>query len=634
METLKRAFNDRRAVFGATILIVLALMAILAPLLARYSPSQLSNDTWLRPNAQHWLGTTALGQDVFSQLVYGARLSLLVGLVTGLIATAFSVIVGLAAAFFGGIVDDVLSAITNIFLVLPGLPLVIVTAAYLQVSGVVPVIAVISFTGWAWGARVLRSQALSLRDRDFVQAAIASGEGPIRVIFAEILPNMVGLIAANFFGAALYAVLAEAGLEFLGVGDVSQVTWGTMLYWAQSSQALLQGAWAWIATPGLCIALLGTAFALLNFAVDEVANPRLRSERVAAQSKPQPLERAGAAPKSGTNAPLLTLRDLEAGYLTERGTVRAVKDVNLSLRRGEFLGIAGESGCGKSTLAFAVAGLLRPPGQVLAGEVWLDGRELVRLPAEELRATRWRDFSMVFQASMNALNPVMRVFDQIADAMRAHGTTDKAAIAARAEELFAMVGIRSEYLSAYPHQLSGGMKQRVVIAIALALEPKLVIMDEPTTALDVVVQRSILQEIDTVRRRLNLSIIFITHDLSLLVEMSDRVAIMYAGEIVELANSRELYANPLHPYTRRLMNAFPPLEGERTRRDGIAGRPPDLGAAIVGCPFAPRCDRAMAGLCEVVAPVKLEVAPDHAVACHLYDLSIMKGRTETHAASH
>ena len=634
MESLRRAFNDRRAVVGATILITLALMAILAPFLARYSPSQLSNDTWLRPSGEHWLGTTALGQDVFSQLVYGARLSLLVGLVTGLIATTISVIVGLAAAFFGGIIDDVLSGITNIFLVLPGLPLVIVTAAYLRVSGVVPVIAVISFTGWAWGARVLRSQALSLRDRDFVQAAIASGEGPLRVIFAEILPNMVGLIAANFFGAALYAVLAEAGLEFLGVGDVSQVTWGTMLYWAQSSQALLQGAWGWIATPGLCIALLGTAFALLNFAVDEVANPRLRSERVAAESKTQPLERAGTVPQFGADAPLLTLRDLEAGYLTERGTVRAVKDVNLSLKRGEFLGIAGESGCGKCTLAFAVAGLLRPPGQVLAGEVWLDGRELVRLPPEELRATRWRDFSMVFQASMNALNPVMRVSDQIADAMRAHGTTDKIAIATRAKELFAMVGIRPEYLSAYPHQLSGGMKQRVVIAIALALEPKLVIMDEPTTALDVVVQRSILQEIDAVRRRLNLSIIFITHDLSLLVEMSDRVAIMYAGEIVELANSRELYANPLHPYTRRLMNAFPPLSGERTRREGIAGRPPDLGAAIVGCPFAPRCDRAMAGLCEVVTPVKLEIAPDHVVACHLYDSSVMKGRTEPHATIH
>ena len=168
MESLKRAFNDRRAVVGAVILIVLGLMALLAPLLARYSPSQLSNDTWLRPSADHWLGTTALGQDVFSQLLYGSRLSLLVGLVTGLIATVISVIVGLASAFFGGIVDDILSGITNIFLVLPGLPLVIVAAAYLQVSGVVPVIAVISLTGWAWGARVLRSQALSLRDRDFV----------------------------------------------------------------------------------------------------------------------------------------------------------------------------------------------------------------------------------------------------------------------------------------------------------------------------------------------------------------------------------------------------------------------------------------------------------------------------------
>ena len=199
---------------------------------------------------------------------------------------------------------------------------------------------------------MLRSQALSLRDRDFVQATIASGEGPVRVVFAEILPSMVGLIAANLFGAALYAVLTQSGLEFLGVGDVSQVSWGTMLYWAQSSQELLQVAWPCIAAPGLCIAALGTAFALLNFAVDEVANPCLRSEQVAAAAKPLPLLPAGARPISDA---LLHLRGLESGYLTERGTVWAVKDVNLEMRRGEFLGITDESGCGKSTLAFAVA---------------------------------------------------------------------------------------------------------------------------------------------------------------------------------------------------------------------------------------------------------------------------------------
>ncbi|HEX2863872.1 MAG TPA: ABC transporter permease, partial [Deinococcales bacterium] len=267
---LRAAFQDPRAITGAVILGVLILVALLAPLISPYRPTSMDFNTWMTPSREHLLGTTALGQDIFSQLVWGARLSLMVGIVTGAISTVLSVIIGLAAAFFGGVVDEILSAITNVFLVLPGLPLIIVAAAFLRLSGVLPVIVVISMTGWAWGARVLRSQALTLRQRDFVLAAIASGESPTRAIFAEILPNMLGLIAANFFGAALYAVLSEAGLEFLGVGDVSQVTWGSMLYWAQANQALIRSAWWWVAAPGLSIAAMGTAFALLNFAVDQV----------------------------------------------------------------------------------------------------------------------------------------------------------------------------------------------------------------------------------------------------------------------------------------------------------------------------------------------------------------------------
>ena len=618
---LRAAFQDPRAITGAVVLGVLIFVAIFAPLIAPHSPTAMDFRTWVKPGREHLLGTTALGQDIFSQLVYGARLSLLVGIVTGAISTVLSVIIGLASAFFGGVVDEVLSAITNVFLVLPGLPLVIVAAAFLRLSGVLPVIVVISLTGWAWGARVLRSQALTLRQRDFVLAAVASGESPIRTIFAEILPNMLGLIAANFFGAALYAVLSEAGLEFLGIGDVSQVTWGSMLYWAQANQALIRYAWWWIAAPGLCIAAMGTSFALLNFAVDQVSNPALRRGIMPRQSRAQRRTdrehnlQTSVAPGTGN---LLEIQHLDAGYLTERGVVHAVRDVNLSLRRGELMGIAGESGCGKSTLAFAVMQLLQAPGKILGGHVWLDGKDLTALPPAQLAASRWTDFSMVFQASMNVLNPVMRVVDQIADVMRAHGITDDAVIDARARELLALVGIREGYLTAYPHQLSGGMKQRVVIAIALALQPKLVIMDEPTTALDVVVQRSILQEIDTIRKQLNLAIIFITHDLSLLVEMSDRVAIMYAGLVVEEAPSRELYSHPLHPYTLRLMRAFPPLEGERVRREGIAGRPPDLGQTFTGCPFAPRCQDRIEGVCESIVPPLIEVRPGHRAACHLH----------------
>lgn len=622
---MNTVLKSPQALFGAVVLLLLLLMGLLAPLLTPYNPTSLEFGSWVLPSSAHPLGTTALGQDIWAQLLYGARLSLLVGFAAGIVSTVISVTLGVTAAYFGGRTDEVINTIINVFLVLPGLPLLIVASAFLRGGGVWPIILVIGFTGWAFGARVLRSQALALRNRDFVQAAVASGEGAGRIIFVEMLPNLAGLIAANFFGAALFAVLAEAGLSFLGVGDVGQITWGTMLYWAQANQALIRGAWWWVAVPGLCISLLGTAFALLNFAVDAISNPRLNAQKMkrlprSSKAKTAPM------PSSAT----LDIRHLEAGYLSSTGPVRAVRNVSLEIAPGEFVGLAGESGCGKSTLAFAATRLLEPPGAIFSGEVLLAGKDLLSLSEEELRRERWKEFSVVFQASMNVLNPVLKVREQVYDAMQAHGIGDKAALENRALELFRLVGIREDFLGSFPHQLSGGMKQRVVIAIALALEPKIVVMDEPTTALDVVVQRQLLQEIDVVRRRLNLSIIFITHDLSLLVEISDRVAIMYAGEIVEEAPARDLYERPLHPYTQKLMTAFPPLSGPRERREGIPGRPPSLSVDLVGCPFFDRCPSRMPGLCDLQKPLSLEVEPRHKVACFLHDpqTNEFKGREE------
>jgi peptide/nickel transport system permease protein len=272
-----RAFvHNRRAMTGAAILVFFGLMAIFAPLIAPYSPADINFTPMLGSSATHLLGTTPQGQDVFSQLIYGARDSLVVGLVTGALITVIVLFMGVFSGYVGGWVDGVLSTITNVFLVLPSLVLLIVITAYVNDKGIPVIIAVLTVTGWAWGARVLRSQAISLRDRPFVEAARMSGERRSRIVFAHIVPNMFGVLVANFFGAALYAVLAEAGLDFLGLGNVSEVSWGTMLYWAQNGNALLLGAWAYLLLPGLCILLLGTGFGLLNFAVDEVADPRLR----------------------------------------------------------------------------------------------------------------------------------------------------------------------------------------------------------------------------------------------------------------------------------------------------------------------------------------------------------------------
>lgn len=274
--TLLPFWKNRVARVGTILLILFIVVALVAPLLSPYSPTASNFPQMLMPTAGHWLGTTQNGEDVLSQLIYGTRLSLMVGFVSGIATTVFSLVIGLVAGYLPGIVDEVLSYLTNVFLVLPSLPLMIVLAAYSPVKGVYLIVFVIVVTSWSWGARVLRAQVTTLRTRDYVIAARFAGDGMMRVLFREIFPNMMSLVAASFLGAALSAILGEAGLEFLGLGDPNVITWGTMLYWAQNSGALLQGQWAWLAAPGLCIALLGTALVLMNFAVDELANPRLR----------------------------------------------------------------------------------------------------------------------------------------------------------------------------------------------------------------------------------------------------------------------------------------------------------------------------------------------------------------------
>ena len=316
---------------------------------------------------------------------------------------------------------------------------------------------------------------------------------------------------------------------------------------------------------------------------------------------------------------LLRVEKFNAGYILRNMTVHAVRNVSFELKEKEFLGIAGESGCGKSTLAFGITRMLQSPGKIFSGKVEFDGKDLLSMSNEKLRKARWKDFSIVFQASMNVLNPVMKIKNQIFDAITYHTDKYNGRLEERAKELLALVNVSDEYLNAYPHQLSGGMKQRVVIATALALNPKMIIMDEPTTALDVVVQKKILQKIDELRKKFGFSIIFITHDLSLLVEISDTIAIMYAGSIVEKAPSNTLYNHPLHPYTHGLMNSFPPLVGKRKRLHGIAGHPPDLSHEIKGCPFYERCTKRIEGVCDRVTPRLVELEPNHAVACHLYD---------------
>ena len=261
---------------GAGILGFFVLVAIFGPLIFTQNPRAYSNDSLAPPSAAHWLGTTQVGQDVFAQVVYGTRVTLLVGFSVGLVATALAVVIGLSAGYFGGLIDDVLSLLMNVFLLIPALPLAIVLGGYLTVRGPIPVTIVLTITGWAFGARVLRAQTLSMRQRDFVEAARATGETTTRIIFAEILPNELGIIFSGLIFTVLYAILAEIGLEFLGLSDITVISWGNILFWAGNQNALLVDAWWWFIPPGVCIALVGAGLALMNFGMDEIIDPRLR----------------------------------------------------------------------------------------------------------------------------------------------------------------------------------------------------------------------------------------------------------------------------------------------------------------------------------------------------------------------
>ena len=290
---------------------------------------------------------------------------------------------------------------------------------------------------------------------------------------------------------------------------------------------------------------------------------------------------------------ILDVADLSVDYVLDRGDVRAVDDVSFTLDRGEFLGIVGESGCGKSTLLFAVAQLLAPPAEVTAGSVTFRGRNLVGLTDKDLSAVRWKDLSVVMQSAMNALNPVKSIGAQFRDVLRAHGESSRQKVQSRSEEVLRMVGIDPVHLRSFPHQLSGGMRQRSMIAMAMLFTPDLVIMDEPTSALDVVAQRALMLQSKELQREYGFAVIFVTHDMSLVSHFSDRLMVMYAGQINELGGTRAVFDAPRHPYTRGLLEAFPSIRGPKTILRGIPGNPPDLGSPPPGCRFNPRCPHAI-----------------------------------------
>jgi len=315
---------------------------------------------------------------------------------------------------------------------------------------------------------------------------------------------------------------------------------------------------------------------------------------------------------------VLEVDNLKTYFFTLRGVVKAVDGVSLKLEKGETLGIVGESGCGKSTLAWSLLRLVPPPGRIVSGSIKIDGIDITRMTEAEIRKRiRWKKISMVFQGAMNALNPVYTVGSQIIEPLVLHGGYSEEQAWKRAEELVKAVGLPPEILERYPHELSGGQKQRIVIAMAIALEPDIVIADEPTTALDVVVQAQILNLMKKLHREKKMSIILITHDLGVVTELSEKIAVMYAGKIVEMGAAEEIFEKPLHPYTQALIRAVPRLKGDIHKLEYIPGTPPDLRNPPRGCRFHPRCPVKIEK-CDKEEPPLVEVEKNHLVACWLH----------------
>jgi len=320
-----------------------------------------------------------------------------------------------------------------------------------------------------------------------------------------------------------------------------------------------------------------------------------------------------------SDAPVLEVRHLTTNFVSDEGDFRAVEDLSFTLKTSEFMGLVGESGCGKTTAMLSLLRLLPAAGRIVSGEVYLDGTELMSLTEQEMRHIRWSKLSLIFQGAMNALNPVRTVGDQIGEALILHSVaTDMNAARPRVAELLEMVGIARERMSQYPHQYSGGMRQRAMIAMALACYPRVVIADEPTTALDVMIQAQILELLERLQRELGLAVILVTHDLSVVAEVCHRVLVMYGGVLAEYASVDAIFNEPLHPYTRLLLEAFPDLSRLESRLVSIPGYPPRLNDLPPGCRFAPRCPQAVER-CHVESPAVREVRPGHWATCHLID---------------
>lgn len=628
------------------ILALIVLVSILAPQVSPYGPDEIF-DKWSAPSGEHLFGTDHVGRDIFARVLYGGRFSLMIGLCSTLIALFFGAIIGSIAAVVRKSFSEAIMRVMDIVMAVPGIAMaavsVLVFGRTLSKSGntfglVVVIICSIAFVYIPQLSRIVRANVMAAYGEDYVRAVIVSGARAPWILTKHVMRNTAAPVLVFATVLVADAIILEASLTFIGSGlqATTVATWGNVLSEASSNLSVLLGKWWTAFFPGLfimitvlCLNILSegitdamvaapasAAVAQVDEDTDREADQLLLDPRRAYAEQAESLQarlddlesvegkRTDRFEAHLEKTPLLEVNDLCIKF-ERHGNVNVVDHVSFKVRPGETMGLVGESGCGKSITALTIMGLIDPKAEI-TGEILYQGENLLEKSAEERRALLGHEMAMIYQDALSSLNPAMLIRDQMKQLTRRGGTRS-------AEELLWLVGLDPKRtLESYPHELSGGQRQRVLIAMALTRDPKLIIADEPTTALDVTVQKQVIALLNELREKLGFAMIFVSHDLALVAEVAHHITVMYAGQVIEQAPTKELLTHPTHEYTRGLLGAVLSIESGSGRLHQVPGTVPSPRDFPVGDRFAPRSSHPDYGL--DIRPVLTEVGPEHVYA--------------------
>ena len=587
---LKIVAKNRLAAFGGILLLIILTLSILAPILPLKEPNITNTaDRFMVPfEGGHILGTDHLGRDLLSRLLWGTQLSLAVGFAAAFIAATFGSILGAIAGFYGQKTDNIIMRFIDMLMAFPYILLALAIVAALG-PGLFNALIAVALVNIPFFARNIRGVTVTLANKEFIEAARLSGMSNLRILIVEIFPNLLPMIVIAMSTTVGWMILETAGLSFLGLGSQPpQADLGSMLGEARS--ALITNPHTSF-VPGIMIFCIVIGINLFGDGVRDALDPRLKKGSLIRPLPQTIYEEGETQPTPSTK--LLSVQNLSTQFHVNQDVYQSSNDVSFEIQEGECLGLIGESGSGKSVTALSVTSLVAsPPGVIKKGSVNYKNENLLALPYEKLRSIRGNKISYIFQDPLTTLHPLHTIGDQLLEALQAHDSKLSASESiSKSKDLLKSVQIPNpdNVWDVYPHQLSGGMRQRVCIAMALINNPELIIADEPTTALDVTVQAQILNILNSLRKGRKLSILFISHDFGVISQLCDRVIVMYAGSIVEEGPVKNIMQQAAHPYTSELIKCVPQLGNMDHALHSIPGNPPSLNQLPEGCAFANRC---------------------------------------------